>query len=190
MAKGILFGVIYESTAVFDERLKVKGTRKRIARKGKEWFVLDQNFRVIAIAKNKDDIRLLVMGGGDFTLESIMGSNHGRCSTQKSKEIYRFIKDINPSMGDLRRRAYKIAKEVAIRAVAGTRIKFTSRPSLYAGGIGMLVSICSDVTTAQQKTFFSKLGKAFIKKGDALLELEEYRNITGDSFFVEDNDDY
>lgn len=90
----ILYGEAYPDRETFDERLKIKGSTYRIARKGKEWFLLDSKFRITHIGSSKEEIHgayrnhRLDKGVGRFRLHNIESFNEGRCSRARSKEIY------------------------------------------------------------------------------------------------------
>jgi len=94
----ILFGCAYPDSSVFDERLRINGSRMRIARKGKEWFALDSKFRVFYISSDRDSVRRTISEAkrsgvqGWWRLHNIEGFNMKRCSTEKSKEIYDSLK--------------------------------------------------------------------------------------------------
>jgi len=91
----ILFGAIHAKTD-FDEVLRIKGTQTRIARRGKEWFMLAANLRVIGIAKTKNGIKSQYSNvryfGPALRLHNIESYNAGRCSKARSKELFDALK--------------------------------------------------------------------------------------------------
>ncbi len=87
----ILYGCIYNRED-FDQTIKLRGTRSRVARKGKEWFTLDSKMRVVQISQSKDDaIRAYgsSYGNGRERLHNIESVNAGRCSRAVCHEIFK-----------------------------------------------------------------------------------------------------
>lgn len=94
----ILYGQVH-LRADFDEILRLKGTQTRIARKGKEWFLLAANFRVIGIGDSAAAMRARYQDkrhfGAALRLHNIESANDGRCSKAKCKAIFHsLVKEI------------------------------------------------------------------------------------------------
>ena len=88
----ILYGQVH-NVSDFDKITRIKGTKTHIASKGKEWFMLSSNFRVIGIYESKESaiadycIKRYFKPGQ--TLHNIISFNKGRCSIDKCKEIFK-----------------------------------------------------------------------------------------------------
>jgi len=96
----ILYGKAYPDEETFDEKLEVKNSKHKLARKGDEWFALDSKFRVVCMADSENGIREALEKhkyegygvGGHLRLHSIVNANRGRCSEEECKEIFNATK--------------------------------------------------------------------------------------------------
>jgi hypothetical protein len=115
----ILYGAKY-SREDFEYSVRVKGTQIRFVQKGKEWFLVNSDFRVMGIGKSKEEVATLyynqIRGRGQegiFRLHNIESENHGRCSKQRCQEIFDEIKGNSNKGADVRNKMGSNISDIA-----------------------------------------------------------------------------